>query len=88
MVKRIDATPVSPPADFTARIECDTPSDQTVTLPASGGPAEAVTVTAGSLCQVTEAPQAGWTASYSVNGGPTTMLLLARRPRRRRLLNA
>ncbi|MDO3703289.1 DUF5979 domain-containing protein [Micromonospora sp. C28SCA-DRY-2] len=72
VVKRITGAPTSPPASFTARVECDTPSSQTVSLPATGGPADAVTVTAESLCRVEEIVPAGWTVSYSVDGAPST----------------
>jgi hypothetical protein len=64
------------PASFRAEVGCDDGTRRTLTLPGTGGPAnEPVTVTAGSVCAVAEVASsvpAGWTVTYSVDGGTAT----------------
>ena len=62
------------PASFTAHVVCNDGTDTTVTMPAAGGAGTPVlTPNVGSICGVEETPvPAGWTVTYSVNGGSVT----------------
>jgi Domain of unknown function (DUF5979) len=63
------------PSTFTAQVLCnDSPATGgTVTLPGTGGPGTpTLTPEVGFACAIEETSVPGWTATYSVNGGPAT----------------
>jgi hypothetical protein len=77
---QLEKTVVNPggattPSTFTAQVLCNDPpaTGGTVTLPGTGGPGTPTfTPEVGFACAIEETSVPGWTATYSVNGGPAS----------------